>query len=381
MALRHLHFTQSLEPLQGGGLGASALALHRKFRSCGLKSTLCATFGDVPNIRDDAVIECRRINPAALYYSPELDRRSRTLVADIDVLHGHGFYVGTNYVFGREARRQKKSLVYHAHGFFEPWILNRSRLKKKMVHWLFEDENFKYVRLWRALTSFEADQIRGVGIKTPIVIAPNGLELERYRKPTAAPRQIGTSLIPDLQKERKRLLFLSRIHPKKGLDMLLAAWAVLGQIRKSWELVIAGPDEQGYLKSVRTNAHALGIDKEVHFTGTVTGANKVALFYSADLFVLPSYSEGLPITLLEAMACETPVVASRACNCPDVYSSGAGWACDTTTGSLADVLRVALSVSDRERTERGRRGRDLVAASYSWDQIVKTIMHACESHC
>lgn len=381
MALRHLHFTQSLEPLQGGGLGSSALALHRKFRSCGFKSTLCATFGDVPNIHDETVIECRRVNPEALYYSPELDRRSRTLVTDIDVLHGHGFYVGTNYVFGREARRQKKALVYHAHGFFEPWILNRSRFKKKMVHWLFEDANFKHVRLWRALTSFEADQIRSAGITTPIVIAPNGLELESYRKPSGAPRQIATPLIPSLQKDRNRLLFLSRIHPKKGLDILMAAWAALGQFRKSWELVVAGPDEQGYLKSVRANARALCIEKEVYFTGTVTGANKVALFYSADLFVLPSYSEGLPVSLLEAMACERPVVASRACNCPDIYSCGAGWACDATARSLTEALRIALSVSDHERSERGQRGRGLVSASYSWDRVVKTILNACESHC
>ena len=166
--LRHLHFTQSLEPLQGGGLGVSAVALHQNFLAAGLDSTLCATHGATPQFNGGRIFEFARMKPGAIYYAPELKRRARQLAADADVVHGHGLYVGTNFILGDEARRQGKSLVYHVHGFFEPWILNRSRWKKQLAHWLFEDANFRQVKLWRALTSKEASQIRAYGIQAPV---------------------------------------------------------------------------------------------------------------------------------------------------------------------------------------------------------------------
>lgn len=142
---RHLHFTQSLEPLFGGGLGTSTIALHRQLSALGVESTVCSTCGDHPQLSEERVREFRRTKPDFLFYSPELKRRSRELVAETDIVHGHGLYVGTNFLLGGAARHQGKPLVYHTHGFFEPWILNRSRWKKKLAHWLFEDANFRHV--------------------------------------------------------------------------------------------------------------------------------------------------------------------------------------------------------------------------------------------
>ena len=125
--MRHLHFTQSLEPLNGGGLGTSTLALHQELLARGVDSTLCSTFGEAPQATASGAFEFRRIKPDFLYYAPRLRKRSKDLVANAEVVHGHGLYVGTNYLFGSETRRQHKPLVYHVHGMFEPWILGRSR--------------------------------------------------------------------------------------------------------------------------------------------------------------------------------------------------------------------------------------------------------------
>lgn len=379
--MRHLHFTQSLEPLQGGGLGSSTVALHRRMLQQGLCSTLCSTHGGTPQQLAEAIIEFPRVRPDFLYFSPAMRRESAALVRQSDVIHGHGLYVSTNYIFGREARRQRKSMVYHVQGMFEPYILQRSRWKKRLVHWLFEDANTRRISLWRALTFKEADQIRACGHKAPIVVAPNGLNVGDYLKPGIETEAIATPQIANLTKTRQRMLFLGRIHPKKGLDLLLRAWASLGLERKEWELVIAGPDEQNHERQIRKLAGSLGIDGEIRFTGTVTGSSKIALLYSADLFVLPSYSEGLPVTLLEAMACEVPVVATHACNCPDVYATGAGWECDPTIDSIAEALRCSLRATDSERVQRGRLGRALVERAYSWDHITTTILQACAAHC
>lgn len=378
--MRHLHFTQSLEPLQGGGLGTSTTALHSRFLVAGVDSRLCSTYGQTPQMPSETILEFRRCQPGFLYYSSELKNRVRELAADTDVLHGHGLYVGTNYLFGREARRQRKALVYHVHGFFEPWILNRSRWKKKLAHCLFENANFRHVALWRALTPREADQIRACGITGPIVVAPNGLTVEEFPAPEKKDEPIETPFIPSLAKTGRRALFLGRIHPKKGLDLLLSSWAALNGSSNGWELVIAGPDENGYLNEIKATARDLNLLDRIRFTGPVTGRTKIALLHSADLFVLPSYSEGFSVSLLEAMACKVPVVATRSCNFPDVTAQQAGWECECNCESVRGTLNEALREDDLARRQRGYNGYRLVGERYAWPTIVSTILHACETY-
>jgi glycosyltransferase involved in cell wall biosynthesis len=379
--MRHLHFTQSLEPLQGGGLGTSTVALHNRFLAAGVDSLLCSTYGESPQTSTPEIAECRRKLPNVLYYSPELKNRVGELVAGRDVLHGHGLYVGTNYLFGKEARRKGKPLVYHVHGFFEPWILNRSRWKKKLAHWLFEDANFRHVKLWRALTAKEADQIRACGVTAPIVVAPNGVALEDFLAPKTKGEPVETPHIPRLAKTARRALFLGRIHPKKGLDLLLSSWGALNGSSDGWELVIAGPDENGYLNEIKAKAGVLNLLEKIHFTGPVTGRAKIALLHSADLFVLPSYSEGFSVSLLEAMACRVPVVATRSCNFSDVTARQAGWECECTWESICGTLNEALREDDLARQQRGANGYALVKERYAWPAIVSTILQACDASC
>jgi glycosyltransferase involved in cell wall biosynthesis len=326
-------------------------------------------------------LEFPRVPPGFAYFSPALHRQAPRLVNDCDVVHGHGLYVGANFIFGRQARGQQKPLVYHPHGFFEPYILQRSRWKKRLVHWLFEDGNFRRVQLWRALTDKEAGQIRACGIKAPIVVAPNGLNLTDYPRPGPVPASIKTPLISSLEKFGPRVLFLGRIHPKKGLDLLLPAWARLAPLTTRWQLVIAGPDEGGYLAEMRQLAATLKLQHQIQFTGAVTGAAKQALLHSADIFVLPSYSEGFPMSLLEALACALPVVGTRACNFAELFRAGAGWDCDATLASLVAALRLSLESSDAERRQRGENGRRLVETQYAWPRIVDILVQACAAHC
>jgi glycosyltransferase involved in cell wall biosynthesis len=379
--MRHLHFTQSLELLQGGGLGSSAVALHSHMVKAGLRSVLCSTYGTAPQRNESGIAEYRRSSPDFLYYSPALRRDASSLVRDSDVLHGHGLYVGTNFLFGGEARRQRKALVYHVHGMFEPYILKRSRWKKRLVHWMFENRNIRDVRFWRALTSKEADQIRSFGAGQPIEVVPNGLDVADFGRPADLDRPVDTALIQGLAKEARRVLFLGRIHPKKGLSLLLPAWARLSADSRGWQLVIAGPDEGGHLAEARALAASLGIENQVLFTGLVRGEAKIRLLYSADLFVLPSFSEGFPMSVLEALACGLPVVATRESNVGDVMSCGAGWECDAGMDSLVGALGEALRASDSERRDRGVAGRRTVEERYRWRSIVERLDQACTAYC
>ena len=379
--MRHLHFTQALEPLNGGGMGLSTVALHRQLLAMGVESTLCSTYGQAPQAPAERVLEFRRIKPDALYYAPELRRQARDLVAAADVVHGHGLYVGTNFLLGAQARHQGKPLVYHTHGFLDPWILKRSRWKKRLVHWLFENANFNHVRFWRALTAKEAGQIRAQGIKAPIVVIPVGIHLDAFNIEFRSSDEIETPLVPRLPKSRLRAVFISRLHPKKGLDMFLPVWAALASATRDWELIIAGPDEGGYAATVDRLIQELNLAGSARRVGKVSQEAKVKLLKSADLFILPSYSEGFTSAILEAMAASTPVVATRECNFPELFEQGAGWECDASPAGLADALRAALAASESERRQRGEAGRRLLERAYTWDSICHRLLDACASFC
>jgi len=132
---------------------------------------------------------------------------------------------------------------------------------------------------------------------------------------------------------------------------------------------------------VRARATELGIEDRVIFTGLVQGEEKVRLLHSADLFVLPSFSEGLPMSVLEALACGVPVVATRECNVGDLMSDGAGWECSAAVDSLAEALGQALAATESERAGRGSTGRRAIEARYGWPSVVNELERACVAYC
>jgi glycosyltransferase involved in cell wall biosynthesis len=172
-------------------------------------------------------------------------------------------------------------------------------------------------------------------------------------------------------------LFLGRLHPKKGLDLLVKAWTRV-PAASDWELVIAGPDENGHEAEVRDWVRRAGLDSRVIFTGQVWGPKKYDLLASADLFVLTSYSEGFPMAPLEAMASGLPVLLTEECNLPEGDEVGAGWFCSANVDSVAASLCVALDAGDNELRQRGQLGRKLVEERFTWEKTVATLRAACE---
>ena len=366
--MKHLHFTQSVEALQGGGLGKAAIDLHKAFISVGTDSFFVSTKEgqnqhDIPNS-----FIGNRSGPQKCFYSKEIKEHSAKWGDEMDVFHGHGFYVYPNWVLGDQARRQSKMLIYHPHGFLEPWILARSKIPKAIAHSLFENKNFAYAQLWRALTDKEANQIRDCGVKAPIVVAANGVHLEEYDKDSS----------PDLcpEKKKKRILFLARIHPKKGLKILLEIWPEIQKRFRDWEIIVAGPDEGGHRTELEQLSKSLELSDTVKFIGTVSGDTKLAWLKSSDLFILPSYSEGFSVAVLEAMTCRKPVLITTGCNFPEVTSENAGWICEAEHASLTEALTEALSLPEEELTAMGQCGRALVEKKYTWTKIAETIIDA-----
>lgn len=376
ISIKHLHFVQSVEPLQGAGLGYAALGLHQGLIETRQSSRLVATKRG--GVRDSlpGVDLFSRKGIEKAYYAPGMIAAARSLVGASDIVHGHGFYVGPNWILGNEVRRQKKALVYHSHGFFDPWILGRSKIKKRVAHFLFESANFRHASLWRALSKKEELQIRDFGIKAPVIVLPNGVKRPMERTATEL-----AEFAAKFPKQRpKRAIFLSRIHSKKGLDLLIPAWAALpAELTRDWELLLFGPDEGGYAGQISRWIDEAGLGDSVRLMGGVTGEAKEAAFRSADLFVLPSYSEGFPMAVLEAASYGLPVVQTNECNFPELSAADGAWECVPDLDDLIKSLTMALTCDDGERRQRGDAGMCLVRENYSWTSIAVRFHDACKS--
>jgi glycosyltransferase involved in cell wall biosynthesis len=275
-------------------------------------------------------------------------------------------------------KRTGRPVVVAPHGSLDAWALRNSRWKKRLAAWVFKDEQLRQASCFRALCLAEADAIRAYGLRQRIEVVPNGVEL---------PGELGDSRskIGD-RVGRRRLVFLGRIHPKKGLAGALRAWAGMAK-RDGWEFVIAGWDQGGHEGELKALCFELGLridggdGADVVFHGPAFGETKEALLRSAAAFVLPSFSEGLPMSVLEAWSYGLPVVMTPECNLPEGFASQA--ALEIRNGETGNTkwegLRELLEMSDAERLEMGLRGRRLVEERFTWGKVAARMREVFDS--
>jgi glycosyltransferase involved in cell wall biosynthesis len=249
-----------------------------------------------------------------------------------------------------------------AHGMLEAWSLRQKALKKQIYSLLVERCNLDRAHCLRALTRFEAEDYRRFGLRQPIVVIPNGVDVPQDASPTWF-----FDTYPQLRGKRV-VLFLGRIHVKKGVDLLCRAWAQM-RIGADKHLVIAGPDSENTLAGIRALVDELGLTHSVTFTGMLTGNRKWSALAAAHTFVLPSHSEGFSVSVLEALGLGVPAVISRACNFPEVDESKTGKIIDATVDEIASALSTVLSLPTVELQAMGERGKALVRDKYQWNVI------------
>jgi glycosyltransferase involved in cell wall biosynthesis len=171
----------------------------------------------------------------------------------------------------------------------------------------------------------------------------------------------------DADKTIKTILFLSRVHPKKGLLDLVEAWAAVR--RPGWRVLIAGGDEDGYRAKVEALALARGVQADFEFVGFVEGDGKQACFDAADIFVLPTYSENFGLVVAEALANEVPVITTTGAPWQDLLEYRCGWWVEPGVAGVATALSDAMSLDPAELRQMGKRGRKVIMEKYSWDHI------------
>jgi len=306
------------------------------------------------------------IGPGAMGFSPELRTRLRAQTGPGSIIHCHGLWMHPGMVARRAAESSGSRLVISPHGMLEPWALGNSRWKKWLAGRLFENRNLRSAGCLHALCEAEACNIRSYGLQNPIAVIPNGVDLEDFICLPAyeAIERDYTALIG-----KKRMLFLSRIHPKKGLSHLIRAWHRVAPAFKDWVLLVAGKGQLGHEAELKVLVSELGLSDSVLFLGPLYGEAKGRVLAGADAFTLPSFSEGLSMAVLEAAACALPVLLTPQCNFPELVAARAALEVQPNVEDCERGLRRMLSFPRQELREMGLRGRGLIRRVYTWPDI------------
>jgi poly(glycerol-phosphate) alpha-glucosyltransferase len=355
-------------------------------------------------------------------YSPNM--KSAIMQADFDLIHLQHLWMYPSWLALQRHEKRGEPYIVTPNGMLEPWSLRSAAWKKRLVHILHESRMLRGAACLQANTEKELRDIRAYGLKNPVAIIPNGVDL------------------PDLTDNRqpitdngpKVLLFLGRIHPKKGLANALRAWHKIrsqgtgDRGQEEWQFVIAGWDQGGHEAELKRLCDELGLawrdasnvegsrEQEsgvwsqedaaaqrsssslspdicpltpVLFLGPAFGEQKDALLRRADAFILPSFSEGLPMSVLEAWSYRLPVLMTEHCNLPEGYAAEAAIRIGTGVRGQESGVRgqpmgidegmcTLMEMSDSERVAMGQRGRSLVEDRFTWPQVAAQMKEVYE---
>ena len=285
------------------------------------------------------------------------------------LFHGQGLWQLSVHQMALAARKRKIPYVISIRGMLEPWSLQQSKVKKKIAMQLFQNKDLKAAACLHATALMEVKSIRDLGFKNPIACIPNGININDF--PQKECNEQSSSI--------RKILFLSRIHPKKGIELLLEAWKSIDlELRENWIIEIAGNGENDYINQLKSLIKVKGLENKIKIVGPKFGEEKLTLYQSADLFVLPTYSENFGIVIAEALSCGVPVITTKGTPWEALLATQSGWWIDIGVAPLKAALVEALQTSPQSLQQMGDNGRKLVEEKYSIQAVAKQMMELYE---
>jgi glycosyltransferase involved in cell wall biosynthesis len=271
------------------------------------------------------------------------------------LIHNHGVWLSQNHAASAVARKLNLPLIHSPRGMLTLQQIGDKALKKRLAWWLYQKRDLAAARAVHVTAESEGDDLRALGHRGPLALIPNGVEIPAWRK--KKPRQGKTRMA----------LFISRIHPKKGLPNLIEAWAAVKP--KNWKMRIVGLDEDGHRARLEKQAREKGLEGVFEFSGPLYGEAKWDLYGNADLFILPTLSENFGIVVPEALACGVPVITTEGAPWAGLRENKCGWWVPVGVEPLAGALREGTRTTDAQRESMGRRGRAWVEKSFTWESV------------
>jgi len=301
-------------------------------------------------------------------------REMRRYLPGFDVVHIHAVWDGLAKGAADVARRHRVCYVVAPHGMLDPWSMSQGHWKKRIALALGYRRMLEEAAFLHVLNPDERDLLRPLGLRCPLEVIPNGVAMENFQ--TLPPKDEFQRSHPELRGQ-PYILFLSRLHHKKGLDYLASAFAVCAKSNQQVHLVVAGPDH-GARGALESQVEGAGLRQRVHIVGPLYGNEKLAALAGASCFCLPSRQEGFSMAIAEAMACGVPVVASEGCHFPELAECGAGSVVKLDDGQIAEAL-VRIVGDGAMQKRMGEAGRRLIESRYTWPVIGERSIEAYRS--
>jgi glycosyltransferase involved in cell wall biosynthesis len=361
-----LHLCNGLDPVRDGGMVPSILGMTGAIRRARPDRPLSIVTPTPSQLGGTEIAD------GLILRGPETDFEAA--VRSAEVVHMHGLWQVQTRRGARAARHARIPYLITAHGMAEPWALRHKRWKKALYLALVESRNLRSASCLHALSRPEVGHLRALAPKTPVCFVPNGVDLAPFN---ALPDRAELERdYPELN-GKFVLLFFGRLHVKKGLDLLVEAFGRLAGEHPELHLVLAGRD-QGAWPDFRDRAEHLGLADRVTYVGHVAGERARQVWSRADAFVLPSYSEGFSMAILEALASRLPSLITTPCHFPEVGDVGGAVVVEPDEESVLTGLQGLLERSGDERRRMAENGRALVEREYTWNRQARKLIDVYE---
>jgi glycosyltransferase involved in cell wall biosynthesis len=307
-----------------------------------------------PNLAEVALVMQREVGGkpilAANRFKDVLVRTIRETEASL--VHDHGIWLPSNHATASTCKKLSVPRIVSPHGMLDSWALAYKRFKKRLAWSLYQRSDLESAAAFHVTSEIEAISVRRLGFHQPIAVIPNGIALSDI--------QVFLKIVSP---KRRQVLFLSRLHPVKGLANLISAWATLQPV--DWKLVIAGPDEENHREEIQRLINEKGISGSIELVGEADQVEKWRLLEASQVLVLPSHSESFGLVVAEALAMGVPVITTIATPWSELESHGCGWWIEIGVEPLAEALRQAFATDENVLREMGERGAQLIAKKYS----------------
>lgn len=354
--IKVLHFITGLDEMSGGPTRSVSLLATGQAK-IGLDVTIMTI--RTANITLDAL---RNTAVRVVVLEPTYSiREVETFICqnNINLVQLQSIWAPQYHSVAKLCRRLSIPYIITPRGMLEPWSLQQKWFKKKLALMLYQKADLSKAACIHTTAVMEARNVRNIGIKAPIAVIPNGINTETYPL-----RSIS-------QKPLQQVLFLSRIHPKKGLDLLIDVWARLPERLHNWKLLIVGNGEEAYIQSLKDKVSALKLNNSVEIHPPIFGKAKIDMYHNSSLFVLPSYSENFGMVIAEAMCCGVPVITTDTTPWPWLDETGTGWSINLTPDNLLHALTHAMDLPAETLFDMGQKGSLEVNKRFNYLQVAR----------
>jgi glycosyltransferase involved in cell wall biosynthesis len=383
--MRILHAILSMDPATGGPpMMAARLAAAQASLGCSTRivsyqfpesqKRIAAALDGIPGIAGVKLDYLPAPSPIERLFAPGAKRLVQPMLSDVDLVHLHGVWDPVIYAVSHLAAKAGKPYVVTPHGMLDPWSLSQKRLKKRIALSLGYRRMLNDAAFLHFLNADELALTQSLHLNSPARIIPNGIFLEELDP--LPPKGAFRAAHPEFA-DAKLILFLSRLHYKKGLDYLADAFAIVLKEVPDARLIVAGPDD-GAKAAFEQQIARLGIAGRVHLVGPIYAAQKIAALRDCDCFCLPSRQEGFSLAVTEAMACESPVVISTECHFPEVREAQAGIVAELNASAIAAGIKTVLQDAPLAQ-KMGVAGRELVVSRFTWPKVAQQMIEGYQA--